>query len=257
MYMQKIVIVAFTLLILIGAEAQTNSNSKTKKTIDLDAPLCYQVHDPFENINRKIFVFNDTLDNTILKPMAQVYNKTVPSWGRSRIRGFFTNLLSPLTFINNLLQGDPDAAAKTFFRFVVNSTFGILGTVDFAKDFGLYSRPQNFGDTFARYGANYGAYLVLPFFGPSSVRQTAAIPFDIYLNPLQIAFDGTERLAIFGGERFTAKAEYVDLTASLEASSLDYYAQVRSIYLQYIAKKNIRCKKIQQVDYSKYDYLEE
>ncbi len=223
-----------------------------------DQPACcYNIYDPYEKFNRKVFTFNETLDRTIFSPMAKVYNKTLPSWGRARIRGIFTNLSAPLTFLNNVAQGEGNEAAKTFFRFFVNTIFGFFGAIDFAKDFGLYERPQNFGDTFAHYGANYGAYLVLPIIGPSSVRQTAAIPFDAAFNPLNLYLDSKEVLGVYIGDKFTLRADYVDITSSLEASSLDYYAQIRSIYIQYLAKKNPKCKNVYKVDQSIYDSYED
>lgn len=253
--MQKIIF--FIFLVFFTSPTLADNQDSNKVKIDINKPLCYQVYDPYEKFNRAMFIFNDTLDNTILKPIAKAYNKTVPSWGRARIRGFFTNLSSPLTFLNNIFQGKPNAAAKTFFRFLINSTFGIGGTLDFAKDFGLYENTQVFGNTLARYGANYGAYLVLPFIGPSSIRQAVGMPFDMALNPLNLILDRDQMLVIYAGEKFTTRAEYVDLTSSLQASSLDYYAQVRSIYIQYIARHNPLCKQVNHIDYSIYEDYEE
>lgn len=256
MRMQKIIIcfiVIFYSFNCLASKGQSVSyKGYNKQQVDINKLLCYQVYDPYEKFNRAVFTINDTLDHTILIPISRMYNKAVPSWGRVRIRSFFTNLASPLTFINNLLQGNGDAAVKTFFRFMINSTFGLFGTLDFAKDFGLYQNPQTFGNTFASYGANYGAYLVLPILGPSTVRHTAGIPFDAVLNPLNLVFDGKEMWAIYGGERFTARAANLEDTNSLQDSSLDYYAKIRSMYIQYIAKHNPKCKKMVQIDYSIY-----
>ncbi|MEQ9115600.1 MAG: VacJ family lipoprotein [Rickettsiales bacterium] len=249
--MHKIIL---SFLIFFSTSAYSDDESGTSsKEIDVNKEICYQVYDPYESFNRATFTFNDTLDQTILKPAATLYNKAVPSWGRDRVRSFFVNLASPLTFLNNLLQGDPDAAAKTFFRFMINSTFGILGTIDYAKDFGLYQNPQKFGDTFARYGANYGAYLVLPFIGSTDVRSAVGIPFDIALNPSRVVLNNKEMLAAYLGARFTGRAEILDYTSSLQASSLDYYAQIRSMYTQYAAKRNPRCAKSTQIDYTLYN----
>lgn len=251
--MPKIIFILSIIFSLCDAYSNDNPKASKDRLVDINTNICYHIYDPYEKFNRTMFTFNETLDNTILKPAVSAYNKTVPSWGRTRIRSFFINLMSPLTFLNNLLQGNPDAAAKTFFRFMINSTFGILGTIDYAKDFELYQNPQHFGDTFAHYGANYGAYLVLPFVGPSTVRSTVGMPFDAVLNPISLELNKEEMITAYLGNKFTARADILDFTSSLEASSLDYYAQVRSMYIQYVAKSNPKCQSATQVDYTIYN----
>lgn len=211
------------------------------------------VADPFEKFNRAVFYFNDTIDGTILVPLTKIYNKAVPSWGRQRVRGFFNNLYSPATFVNNLLQKDVEGAFKTFFRCAINTTFGILGAVDFAKDFGLYDNPQTFSDTMAFYGAGYGAYLVLPLMGPATVLGAATMPVDYKSNILNYHLKNRAKKVINIGNGLTLRAELVEYTESLKASSMDYYSQTKSIYIQYMNGKNPNCKNLQENNYDIYN----
>lgn len=243
MYLYKIIQLMFiTISMCIGSAYAQARNSENNGQ-------CYEVVDSYEKFNRAMFQLDLTLDHTILKPVSTLYKKTVPSWGRDRVRNFIGNLKSPLTLLNNVAQGDSKSAFRTFWRFTINSTFGIGGLLDFASGFGLTENSQTFGDTFASYGADYGSYLVLPIIGPSSIRDAAGKVYDIVLDPLNLVLNYPERTGVFVASTISNRADYLDLSNSLEESSLDYYAQVRSMYLQYRAKKNIACKN-KQIDYN-------
>ena len=213
---------------------------------------CYEVVDSYEKFNRAMFEVDLTLDHTILKPISIMYKETVPSWGRDRVRNFIGNLKSPLTLLNNAAQGDSNSAFRTFWRFAINSTFGLGGLLDFASGFGLTENSQTFGDTFAYYGASYGSYLVLPIIGPSTIRDAAGKVYDITLDPLNLVLNYKEQAGIFVASTVSNRTDYLDLSDSLEKSSLDYYAQVRSMYLQHRAKKNLACEN-RQIDYDVYN----
>ena len=152
----------------------------------------------------------------------------------------------------NAAQGDSNSAFRTFWRFAINSTFGLGGLLDFASGFGLTENSQTFGDTFAYYGASYGSYLVLPIIGPSTIRDAAGKVYDITLDPLNLVLNYKEQAGIFVGSTVSNRTDYLDLSDSLEKSSLDYYAQVRSMYLQNRAKKNLACEN-RQIDYDMYN----
>jgi phospholipid-binding lipoprotein MlaA len=127
--------------------------------------------DPLQNFNRKVYAFNDVADKVVLKPVAKAYLKVVPSPARTGIGHFFDNLGEPLNVLNNLLQGKFDRALHSTYRFTVNSTLGLFGFFDVAKNYNIVEKPEDFGQTLAAWGVKPGPYLVLPFFGPSNVRD--------------------------------------------------------------------------------------
>lgn len=203
---------------------------------------CYEIVDPYEKFNRAMFEVNLTLDHTILKPITSAYNKAVPSWGRDRVSNFVSNLKSPLTLVNNIAQGNGGDAHRTFWRFFINTTFGLGGLLDFASGFGLPEKQQTFGDTFAHYGADYGAYLMIPIIGPTTVRDGTGKIYDLLLDPLNLELNTKDRLVLYTANTINKRSEYLDLSNSLEESSIDYYAAIRSMYIQYLAKQNPNCK---------------
>lgn len=211
--------------------------------------ICSQVVDPFEKFNRAVFEFNLTLDHTLIRPVTKLYTKTVPSWGRERVHSFVNNLSTPLTILNNGVQGKGVEAQKSFWRFFVNTIFGIGGLFDVATKFGLHNNAQTFDDSFAHYGVNYGAYLNLPFLGPTTLRGASGKLLDFTLNPDNLVMDKNQRIAYFAVDSLDKRAEILDLSDSLEKSSLDYYAAVRSMYIQYIAKRNPACQN-QAINYN-------
>ncbi len=213
---------------------------------------CYEVVDRYEKFNRAMFEIDLTLDHTILKPISQMYRGSVPGWGRDRIKSFVENLRAPLTLLNNTLQGDSPAAFATFWRMAINSTIGIGGLFDFASGFGLKERQQVFADTFTHYGAKYGSYMVLPILGPSTITDGTGLAFNAALNPTNLVFRFPTQVEIYAASTIINRAEFIELTNSLEESSLDYYAQIRSMYIQYRAKNNPACKS-QEIDYNMYD----
>ena len=213
---------------------------------------CYEIFDPYEKFNRAMFEVNLTLDHTVLRPVSTLYQRTVPTWGRDRVSTFIGNLKSPLTLMNNVLQGDADSAFRTFWRFFINTTFGLGGVLDFASGFGLEERKQVFGDTFAYYGVTYGAYLMLPVIGPTTVRDGVGKVYDTVLDPDNLFLTNGQRISLFAANSISVRTDYLDMTNSLEESSLDYYAQIRSMYIQNRAKNNPRCKG-QAIDYDIYN----
>lgn len=204
---------------------------------DKEATQEYQeINDPIEPTNRVVFEFNRTLDEVILQPVARAYRVIVPSWVRARVTSALDNLRAPVVFFNELAQGEPKRAASTLMRFGLNSTFGLAGLNDFAREIGFEKTDEDFGQTLATWGVNSGPYLMLPIFGPSNPRDAVGRVVDIVLDPFNMWSRNTDRDGLMyarGGTEIVATREgLLDLTDDLEKSSLDLYAAVRSLYRQ-------------------------
>lgn len=195
-----------------------------------------EVYDPLENVNRATFAFNDTLDQAFMEPVARGYRAVVPKPARTGLRNFLRNLKTPVNAANQLLQGDVEGMAHDITRGLINTTIGIGGLIDVAKDTGLEYEQEDFGQTLAVWGVGNGPYLVLPLFGPSSFRDTAGMVADYYADPLRLYLDNTDQeewsYVRFGATALDRREELLDVLADLRKNSLDYYATVRSAYIQ-------------------------
>ena len=192
-----------------------------------------QDHDPLEGMNRKIFWFNDKFDRYFLEPVAIGYDWTVPDPIQRAVTNFVTNLRFPLNFINNLLQSKPKAAGEETLRFLVNSTIGIGGLLDPATGLlGLDEHNEDFGQTFATWGIPAGPYLVLPFFGPSNIRDgIGLIPNS--LGEVTIYVLNTEAFVAYSALRIVdQRARLIETIDSARQASLDYYVFARNAYNQ-------------------------
>lgn len=188
--------------------------------------------DPFEGFNRTMFEFNDKVDKAALKPTAKAYQAVVPSFVQTGVGNFFGNLGDVWTAVNNFLQGKFEDGALDVVRVTANSTLGVLGLFDIASDSGIPKHREDFGQTLGSWGVPSGPFLVLPFFGPSTVRDAAALPADIYGNPwtykqpLRWRNTGTVVRIIDG------RAALLEASNLLEDAALDPYQFVRDAYLQ-------------------------
>ncbi len=196
-----------------------------------DSSNADQVDDPWEGYNRAMFSFNSGLDSVLLKPVAKGYKKVVPTPVQKGVNNFFSNIGEISNFTNNLLQGKADGTASSFFRFFINSTAGWGGIFDVATELGLTKREEDFGQTLGYWGVGSGPYVVLPLFGPSTVRDTAGLVVD-YMD-----YDPVELLELTrNGELGLTALEIIDLRAGfLSAESLifgDHYTFIRDVYLQ-------------------------
>jgi phospholipid-binding lipoprotein MlaA len=197
-------------------------------------------YDPLEPFNRAVFKANLAVDRAVIKPVAKGYRAVFPPFLRDRFRNFFDNLTEPRVFINDFLQVRINAAGTTFTRFLMNSTFGIAGLFDPATKHGLPRQTGDFGQTLYRWGVGDGPYLVLPFLGPSNLRDTVGLTGDFYIDfyadPAGQAFSGKAgnqfnfARAIASG--IDLRSRNIDTLDELEASSIDFYAQLRSITRQ-------------------------
>jgi phospholipid-binding lipoprotein MlaA len=188
--------------------------------------------DPFEGFNRAMFSFNDGFDNAIGKPVATAYRDTLPSPVRGWVRNFFANLADLWIGANNLLQGKPLDAATDWARFAFNSTLGVFGLNDIASDMGLEKHDEDFGQTFGRWGADDGAYVVWPFLGSSSVRDSVGLVFDISLDPVLQHKPVHVRNTMTVVRATSKRADLLDASRILEEAALDKYVFQRDAYLQ-------------------------
>ena len=201
-----------------------------------------EIYDPLEKMNRKIFIFNDYFDRYFFEHVAKFYRKGVPQGARMSIRNFLLNLSLPISAVNSLLQGNVDNTLSTFSNFLINTTIGLGGLFDVAGDKGIKYRVEDFGQTLGYYRNGSGAYLVLPFLGPSSVRDLGGLIVDKSVNPFELNFlevGGREdilsnnvRLGLAGAAAVDKRESLIDIIDSIKADSFDPYATYRSAYLQ-------------------------
>ena len=188
--------------------------------------------DPYESYNRAMFTFNDKVDTYALKPVATVYRDVTPSFVQTGVGNFFGNLSDAWSGVNNLLQGKGEDGMTDITRFALNSTLGVLGLFDIASPAGLEKHKEDFGQTLGVWGLESGPYLVLPLLGPSTVRDTVALPADWagniwqYKDPVHVRNIGT------GVNVVDTRASLLDAGSLFEDAALDRYEFLRDGYLQ-------------------------
>lgn len=202
--------------------------------IALYLSACSTTHnpnDPYEAINRKVFVFNMVLDHYVVRPVAVGYTY-IPEPIRYAISNFYNNLRDVVTLANDILQLDGEDAMQNTMRIGLNSTFGILGLIDVSSAMGLPQKQTTFGMTMKRWGWHNSSYLVFPFLGPGTVRDDLGIIPDVYFNPLfYIINDPWLSWGIFTVNLIDLRSQVLG-EDKLLMSSLDPYATIRDIYLQ-------------------------
>ena len=201
-----------------------------------------EANDPLEPLNRNIFEFNRVLDGLLIKNVAELYRTVVPERVRSSIHNVIVNLNEPVVFANNLLQGKIERGSTTAARFAINSTAGLAGFFDVATDLGLPEQTGDFGQTLYSWGVEDGGpYLVLPLLGPSNPRDGIGMGVDSYIDPwryvagdIGISHFMWTRFVMSGiDERVKAGPELEEI----ERSSVDFYAQLRSLFRQHRDKE--------------------
>ncbi len=198
------------------------------------------IWDPIEPVNRAMFVFNDKMYFWVIKPAARGYNFVVPEKGRVAVDRFFTNLTTPVRFVNSILQLKLGKAGSEVVRFVINSTVGVLGFMDPARDrWNIYLHDEDLGQTFGRYGSGPGFYLVLPLLGPSSVRDGVGMAGDLFLKPTTYIFadDHLAALGVTAYENFNSVSLKIGLYEGLKKDAIDPYSYIRDSYHQYRENK--------------------
>lgn len=222
---------------VIGAADPAESGNVAQSEIDaaVASPAAGDVVDPWEGFNRKMFATNVFLDRNFLAPAARGYRAVTPKKGRRGIRRFLAHISAPGVFVNDILQGEFKRAGETLSRFFVNSTIGAGGFADPAAELGIPGHSEDFGQTLAVWGVGSGPYLFLPLLGPTSPRDGFGTGVGIGLNPLTYVTTPPADYAkytIAGVGGVSAREQFLDPLAEIEAKSLDYYASFRSFYLQ-------------------------
>ena len=188
-------------------------------------------YDPWEKYNRGVHRFNNAVDRGVARPLATAYTKVVPQFARTGVTNFFSNLRSPLTLVNQLLQGHPDDAWDTLGRFLMNSTFGIGGLFDPASKAMVPKRSEDFGQTLGAWGWRRSRYVELPFFGPRTVRDVFGLAGDIPLSPMRKIEMDKVRIGLQGLQLVDTRAQLMAVD-SLRDSAVDEYALTRDAWLQ-------------------------
>ncbi len=183
---------------------------------------------------RGVYRFNDAIDSALFKPVAKGYNKVLPQPVRNSVTNFSRNLLAPSSALNNFLQGKPVQGSEEFARFLFNSTFGILGLFDVASRAGLEEQRETFTQTLAVWGVPQGPYVVVPFFGPQTVRGVSVLPLEFYADPLRYYDDTSVRDKLYVLRAINARARLLSFESVL-AESNDPYVTVRESFLQNLA----------------------
>lgn len=220
--MLRTLLLFVVVFISVGCATTSNLSSTTEE------------HDPFEGYNRAIYSFNEEFDRVIAKPVAEVYQKVTPMWLDKGITNFFSNLDDVVVLANDILQLKPIQAASDTGRIIVNSTIGLLGFFDVASHMGLPKHNEDFGQTLGYWGVPSGPYFVLPFWGPSTIRDTAGLGTDYYLfDPVfRYVKDPATSNSMFIIDTIDFRADLLNASNLLEKAALDPYLFVREAYLQ-------------------------
>jgi phospholipid-binding lipoprotein MlaA len=188
--------------------------------------------DPFEKFNRAVFTFNDAIDRAALKPAATAYKEVLPGFVQTGVNNFFGNMSDAWSGVNNLAQAKGQDGVNDLTRFAVNSTFGILGVIDIATPAGLRKHNEDLGQTLGYWGVPRGPYLMLPVLGPSTVRDAAALPADLWGDPWSHKMPVGWRNVGIGVRAIDQRASILDASNLLEDAALDRYEFIRDGYLQ-------------------------
>jgi phospholipid-binding lipoprotein MlaA len=188
--------------------------------------------DPFEPLNRGIYRFNDKVDQVVARPVARGYVRAVPVEIRDRVRNFFGNIGDVFIGVNNFLQGKFEEGVSDWARVAFNSTVGLFGIHDIATDMGYEKHNEDFGQTFGRWGARPGPYLILPILGSSTVRDGIGTGIDLYVDPLTEVRPYHLEYGLVGLRLTQTRADLLDASRILEEAALDRYVFQRDAYLQ-------------------------
>lgn len=188
--------------------------------------------DPLEPVNRKVYAFNDAVDRAVVKPVATVYRDTMPQPVRTGVTHFFSNIGDAWSAINAFLQLKAEAGMRNTMRFGMNTLFGLGGLLDIASEAGIESHQEDFGQTLAHWGVGSGPYLVLPLLGPSTLRDTSALPLDMKASGYFFQNDPQTALGLSGLRLVDARARALAVSNMLGDAALDPYLFVRDAYLQ-------------------------
>lgn len=243
----------FTLILITTLALTFNVNASSDGDLILSKNKPSEVEDCFENLNRATFKFNQALDGMVFKPVANVYRK-LPSVAKTGVSNSLNNLSHLGTIPNNILQGDIKQASVNTGRFIINTTLGILGLIDVAQHFGLTDyEKEDYGQSLAKLGVGPGCYVVLPVLGPSTARDTvtSALNFmggdpwyNVTVKNDTQYFNDTNYYTSRGASGVDFRAKNYNSIENLEKNSVDFYASVKSLYLQDRQQKILNTKEI-------------
>jgi phospholipid-binding lipoprotein MlaA len=188
--------------------------------------------DPWEPMNRSVYQFNDAVDTIAIKPAAQLYVKVLPSMVRTGVSNFLGNLGDVWSMANSAMQLKGQATVETFMRININTFIGLAGFLDVASEMGIEKRREDFGQTLGYWGVASGPYLVLPLFGPSTLRDAVAFPVDMQGNVTQRLNDEATRYSLLAVRLVDTRSGLLKTVDVIKAASLDPYSFVRDAYLQ-------------------------
>jgi phospholipid-binding lipoprotein MlaA len=220
--MKKVLLVAATITLMSGCAT------------NLPEGHVYDPRDPYEAYNRSMFEFNTKVDEAVVKPVAQAYQSGVPQPIRTGVSNFFGNLSDLVSTVHHIFQAEGMKAGQSGGRVLINTTIGILGFLDPATEMGvLKTSKEDFGQTFGRWGAEPGAYIVLPFLGPSSGRDAVGTVLDIAADPIGPLLDmnTSGRVATWGLKITDTRAGLLEIEPMIDTLSFDRYLSVRDAYL--------------------------
>lgn len=199
-----------------------------------------EANDPLEPVNRVVFDVNDFLDRLLIRPLAELYRFVVPDFMRERVANILSNMGEPVVLVNNLLQGEVSRAGITVQRFVVNTTAGLGGMFEVAEELDLPKQIGDFGQTLFVWGAGSGPYIVLPAFGPSTLRDGVGRVVDMVMSPWQYLVargdtttEDTFLITYLAANGLTKREENLEAYDAMRTGSLDFYSEMRSVYRQH------------------------
>ena len=216
-FAKKPILIIFTLILLSGCSYQNEL---------INDPI-----DPLENRNRSIYAFNENLDEAILEPAADGYDYITPNFLQKGFNNFFGNINYPVTIINQLLQGNIEESLQDTLRFTINTTIGIFGLFDPASSMGLTEHDEDFGQTLAVWGVKEGPYLMLPFFGPKTLRSLTGDLTDVLFNPLLNIDDTNLKIKTNLINILQDRSDLSTLEEELD-NSFDPYQYIKDSYIQ-------------------------
>jgi phospholipid-binding lipoprotein MlaA len=218
-------------------EASADLWPDSELELDYDEIDDFEIADPLEPWNRAMFTVNDRLYFWVLKPVAKGYSAVIPEWGRVRVKNAFHNIAAPVRFVNNLLQLKVDRAGTEAVRFAVNTTAGLGGLFDVARNLDLEAYDEDLGQTLGTYGVGNGFYLVWPVLGSSSLRDSVGKVGDTFLDPVWYIPDGELQLALRSLDYTNRTSLRIGDYEDMKESAIDPYISFRSAYIQHRNKK--------------------
>lgn len=234
----------FLIVFILSGCSTTQDTENSGNTSEEEDEFVLKEPDPLELFNRYIYGFNRTLDAAVIKPVAIMYDMGLPENVKYCTQSFVKNAYGPINFINHTLQGRVESAAKTSIRFLLNTTLGLFGLIDFAEFIGIGEEPTGFNETLASWGVEPGPYIMLPVLGPTTFRGAYGYAFDWFADPLRIfakhsksCINRNHRLqSVFWGATaaniISTRADLLNTLDDIYETSKDSYVTIRSIIFQ-------------------------